>query len=120
MARYHGSPPPIGFSSEIPETLMVLRRERGFEDRCSRDGVEKGTSWAAKGRFVLLAISGGGAGSLVCAGEELLCLGGEVVTTKQSGCKIPSAEEGWSDGELPDPLLLLLLPGNDLARTREG
>jgi hypothetical protein len=113
-------PPPFGFSSEILETLIGPKRRRSFVDMCSRDGVEKSISCAAEGRFVILSISGAGAGSSVCAGEELLYSGGEVDAPKRSGCELPRPEEGCSDGRSPIPPLLLLPHGNDRVRTREG
>ena len=119
-ARYHGSPPLFGFSGEIPETLMALRRGRCFVDTCSRDGVEKGISWAAEVHLVLLVISGGGTGSSVCAWEELLRPGGEVVVTKCSGRELPGPEEGCSSGGSATPPLLLRLLGADRARSRGG
>ena len=99
---------------------MALRRGRGFVDMCSRDGVEKSTSWAAEVRLVLLVISGGGAGSSVCAREELLRPGGEVVVTKRSGRELPGPEEGCSSGGSATLPLLLRLLGADRARTRGG
>ena len=110
MAWYHGSLPPFEFLSETLETLKAPRKGRGFVDTYSQDGVGKGTSWVAEGRFVLLEILGGGAGSLVYAEEEFLYPGGEVVAPERSGCELRSPEEDCFDGWSPlRPLLLLVL-----------
>ena len=82
---------------------------------CDQDEVEKGTSCAAEGLFVLRATSGEEAGSSACPREDLLLPGGGVVPLQRSDRELSSPEEGRSAA-----LDLLLLVGTDRARSRGG